>query len=376
MSGKKVLYVVNILSYFISHRLSIATYAGKQGYKIYIAAPAASMDQIKLLEQAGFIYVKINYIGSYGGFINELKFCYSIYKIIKQVKPDVVHNIYLKIVIVSGCVARFLKIPRVINTIPGFGFLFTSDAWREKLYKIMVKPLLLYSISYKKSILLLQNNDDKKYFENKYDLKFPHIVLIRGTGINVEKIPMNSFPNRSPVTVAFPARFLLHKGIMEFYYLAKKFQDNPDVKFVLIGDIYKDNPTSISRNVLNKWEQSDVLENWGWQSDICMAFAEVDIVCLPSYREGLPRVLLEAAACGKAIVTTNVPGCREIVKHDLTGLLVELGNQDSLNAAVKKLLYNKGLRERLGRNARVEIEKNYTEAYVNEETIKLYHLNL
>lgn len=225
-----------------------------------------------------------------------------------------------------------------------------------------------------KSLLILQNEDDKKWFlENGY-IDSSKLRLIKGSGVNLNDFKLVSEPTSIPPIVCLPSRMLWDKGIGEFIEAIRilKTYGLKNIRFVLAGGIDTENPAKIPQKQLQEWVSEGIVEWWGYQTDMPNLLSKVTIVVLPSYKEGLPKVLLEAAAIGRAIITTDVVGCREIIKHDYNGILVPPQNAEVLAEAISKLLNDSELRKRYIENGFELVKQNFTIETVTEQTFNLY----
>jgi len=206
----------------------------------------------------------------------------------------------------------------------------------------------------------------------RHILKSSRIVLIRGSGVDTQKFQFKPEPS-GVVIVVLASRLLWDKGIGEFVQAARKLQQRGvKARFVLVGESDQQNPSAIPHDQLLSWEAEAVVELWGQQENMPEIFAKSHIVCLPSYREGVPKVLIEAAACGKPIVTTDVPGCREIVHEGSNGFLTPIRDAKAVADALKKLIESTDLRNQMGTRGCELVEKDFTQEKVNAETLKVY----
>jgi glycosyltransferase involved in cell wall biosynthesis len=224
------------------------------------------------------------------------------------------------------------------------------------------------------SQVIFENPEDRDIFIQKRLIKAEQSHLILGTGVDVDKYRPTHRSNDIPV-VLFSSRMLVTKGLLEYMEAARSLrQKGLNARFAIAGKTDPGNPASIPDEQIEAWKQLDTLEWWGWQDDMPTALARADIFCLPSYREGVPNALLEAAACGLSIVTTDVPGCRDVVTNGVNGWLVPVKNADALANALETLITNPELRKKMG-NAGREIALNHFSAdKVNKETLAVYNL--
>jgi len=297
----------------------------------------------------------------------------NIYHIYMAEKPDIVHHISLKTVVLGSMAALFARIPIVINVLTGLGFIFTSSNIIVRTIKILViEPVLKLLFTRNNTWTILQNIDDKRLLMSFDILSEERIALIRGSGVDLSKFRNIPEPN-GKVRVILASRMLKDKGVEEFVEAARSLINKKlSASFILVGGVDVGNPSSITEERLNEWHKEGFLEWYGHRRDINRVFENAHIVCLPSHREGLPKVLLEAAAAGRAIIASDVPGCREIVHDGINGLLVPVKNSVALADAIEKLVGDKDLRKKMGANGRSMVETEFSLDMINSQTLNLY----
>lgn len=371
----KLLFLVTEDWYFVSHRLPLACAAKAAGYDVVIATQVTEHGDEIL--NAGLKLEPLKFSRSHDKPWQDLMTIMSISRIYKDHKPDLVHHVSMKPVIYGSIVALFTRVPVVINALTGLGFIFSSTQIKAKFIRIFIKPLLRILLSRKSSWLIVQNPDDKSTLREAGIIRDEQVALIRGSGVDSKKFrPVDESFVGSPV-VLLASRMLWDKGVGEFIEAAKIIKvSRENIRFVLVGDSDPENPACISQQTLSKWQALGGIEWWGRRENMAEVLSDSTIVCLPSYREGLPKVLIEAAACGKAIVTTDAPGCREIVLHGVNGLLVPIKDSVALAEAIEKLIDDNKLREEMGRKGREIVEQEFTIEKVINETLKLYQTAL
>ena len=367
----KVLYVVNVDWFFISHRLPLAIEAKKRGYEVFVLAGDTGVgDSLKTYD---ITFIPWNISRSGTNFFKEVRVIAQLFKIFWQIKPQLVHNVGVKAVI-YGSLASQIFHKSYINALAGMGFAFTADTLKAQILRSIIKRCFVFIFNSKKSLLILQNEDDKKWFLEKGYIVSSKLRLIKGSGVNLKDFKLVSEPSSRPPIVCLPSRMLWDKGIGEFIEAIRilKTYGLKNIRFVLAGGIDTENPAKIPQKQLQEWVSEGIVEWWGYQTDMPNLLSKVTIVVLPSYKEGLPKVLLEAAAIGRAIITTDVVGCREIIKHDYNGILVPPQNPEALAEAIGKLLNNSQLRKRYIENGFELVKQNFTIETVTEQTFNLY----
>lgn len=371
-NSKKILYLVTEDWYFYSHRLSLACEAKDAGYNVVVVTNVNEYgDEIR---KNGFELVNLDLERKSWHPLGFIRKIIRLIKIYSRQKPDIVHHISLKPVILGSIASVFSKVPHVINTLTGLGFVFTSRNFATRIVKIFfVEPALNLLFNRSNTWTIIQNIDDKKLLIALGILKTDRSVLIKGSGVDLNKF--RAFPemNYRPV-VMLASRMLIDKGVREYILSAKQLiKERVDADFVLVGDIDPGNPSSVDENDIKEWCEEGTIQWWGYKSDMSNTLAKAHIICLPSYREGLPKVLLEAAATGRPIVATDVPGCREIVRNGENGILVPAMDPSALAQALKCLIEDKSLREKMGKEGRMIVEQEFSNEIINASTLQLYH---
>jgi glycosyltransferase involved in cell wall biosynthesis len=353
---KKLLFIVNIDWFFISHRLPIALASIKKGFEVHIAC--AITDKKELLEYYGIIVHPLELSRSGVGVINELKTLRKIYTIIKSVKPDIAHGITIKPVLYGGIVARLLKVPVRVSSISGLGYVFIAQGLKAKILRFIVSVLYRSAMKNSKAIIF-QNRSDSDILTKLGAVNAKQAVFIRGSGVDLTQYSATSEPV-GDLVVMLVARLLVDKGVMEFVEAAKIIRlQRSDIRMVLVGDTDLYNPKSVSPVQIKKWVEKGIVEHWGYSHNVEKVIEKSNIMVLPSYREGLPKVLIEAAACGRAVVTTDVPGCRDAIEPNETGLLVDVKSAGSLVGGILKLTNDSDLRHKFAKNARKLAERAF-----------------
>jgi glycosyltransferase involved in cell wall biosynthesis len=231
---------------------------------------------------------------------------------------------------------------------------------------------LFYRLVLNNTWVIFQNPDDRAAFLESHLVDPKKVTLIRGSGVDIRRFSPRPEPPGIPLVV-LPARLLWDKGVGEFVTAARMLQtEGLHVRFALVGDGDDENPASVSASQLRAWENGGVIEWWGWQENMQDVYAQAAIVCLPSYREGLPKTLIEAAACGRPIITSDVPGCREVVRQGENGLLVPARDASALAEALKDLLQNPKERLEMGKRGRIIAEKEFSMNLVISQTLAFY----
>ena len=364
---KKILFVVNVDWFFISHRLPIALEAIKKGYEVHIACGITTKKEY--LESLNLKVHPLNISRSGTGAKGELKTLFEIYKVLKDINPDVAHFVTIKPVIYGGIATRFLNISKKVFSISGLGFIFIKQAFKASLIRIVVKNLYRFALGGKNSCVIVQNPDDKALINSILKV---YTVLIRGSGVSLSDYKyVEEKSEKLKVTMA--CRLLKDKGVFEYLDAVRILKNKYSyIDFELFGDIDTHNPASLTIDDLENIKQENIVKVFGFSSDMAKVFSETNIVVLPSYREGLPKVLIEAAACGRAVVTTDVPGCRDAIEINQTGLLCEVKNSQSLAKQIEKLVLDKDLRNSMGKSGRKLAEEEFDINKVIKKYFEIY----
>lgn len=376
MKNYKLVFVTNKLSFFFSHRLLLAKAAQQAGYQVHVVGPDSGDSEPDQLIQQGFYFHSIPLDRKGINPFSELKSIYSLFRLYRSLKPQIVHHLTIKPILYGGIAARLARVPAMINAVTGLGYLFISQKFFAKFLRFFVKKGFRFSFRHPNMRVIFQNSDDRNQFVQDRLIKRENGLLIKGSGVPLDEYRPLPNPDDAEIVVLLPSRLLWDKGIAEFVQAADILRQHYTIRMVLAGEIDPGNPASISKKQLDTWVSQGFIEYWGFQKNIQEAFARAHIICLPSYREGTPRVLIEAAACARPIVTTDVPGCRDIVIHGENGLLVEAKNAQALAEGIAQLIKNPELRTRMGERGRKIVEENFSSCQVNRETLAVYNILL
>ena len=367
---KKVLFVVNDAAFFISHRLPIAKTLINSGYEVHLAT---SGENLPIYNVTGLKFHKFRVTRQGQRPLSELWLIWELYKLFVSLKPDLVHLVTIKPYLYGGIAARMAKVPSVVSAVSGLGFVLMAEGFKAKFLRILLYPLYKFSFSHKNQLVIFQNKDDAEFLVNWEVVPFSNVRLIRGSGVDLN-IYRNVAEPKGKIIVTFVARLLVDKGIREFIEASRiLYSEGSKVEFWVAGDLDEGNPESININELQSWKVLPNVRVIGFHKNIAGLYAESNIACLPSYREGLPKSLVEAAACGRAVVTTDVPGCRDAIEANETGLLVPIKNAKALAEAIKYLAKKPNLRKRMGAAGRALAEKNFVIEKIVDEHMKVYH---
>lgn len=368
---QKLLYVVNEVDFFLSHRLPVARAAEKAGYEVHVAAPEKS-DAKQRIGQLGFSFHPVSLTRKGIHPLQELNGFLKLLGLYKRLRPDMVHHVTIKPVLYGGIAARMARIPAMVSAIPGLGYVFNAQGLKASFLRGAVKLLYRLAVGHPNSRVIFQNPDDANKFLEEGIVNPGQVILIRGSGVDTDEFAPTPEPQGIPV-VLLASRMLWDKGVGEFVAAARLLKgEGVEARFVLVGDADEGNPTAIAPATLRDWHGEGCIEWWGHKNHMAHVHAASNIACLPSYSEGVPKVLIEAASCGRAIVTTDVPGCREIVHDGENGLLVPPMNVAALAGALRKLIENPSLRRQMGVRGRELVVAGFSVGKVVAETLEVY----
>jgi glycosyltransferase involved in cell wall biosynthesis len=372
VEGKKLFIIVNVDWFFLSHRLPIAIAAKNAGFDVTIVS--SDSGRSSEIESHGLKFINAPFTRSGTNVFQELSLISFLKKLYAQHQPDIVHHVTLKPSIYGSIAARKSGVKNVVNAISGLGYNFTAG--RKGIKQRILNLLLKYSFKQGGLKFIFQNPDDVNIFLDLGLIKNKNqIHIIKGSGVDLNKFAFSTAPSKHKINVLLPARMLYDKGVIEFIKAAQHLKDKYQGKvcFNLAGSTDLHNPTAITENELNAL-LSPLYLNWiGFQNKMAMVLADHDIVVLPSYREGLPKSLIEACAIGRPIITTDAPGCRECVKDNYNGFLVPVKDHVLLAQRIDQLIADPELRARMGKNSRAYAEKNFSIENVVQQTLGIYY---
>jgi glycosyltransferase involved in cell wall biosynthesis len=366
--------VVNACWFFVSHRLPLARAAQRQGFTVHVAA---SPDETTAgLEAAGIHFHPLPFSRKGRHPLRELHTFLSVLALYRRLRPDLVHHVTIKPILYGGLAARMARIPAVVNAVAGLGYTFLARGQAASLFRDLVRFGYRKALSHSNQTVIFQNDDDRREFISRGLVRSGETALIRGSGVDPDEFTPSQSPAGRPLVV-LPARLLWDKGVAEFVAAAGILKARGvEAQFALVGEPDPHNPASVTEEDLRAWRASGVVEVWGRSEDMPEVFRRAHIACLPSYREGLPRALLEAAASGLPIVTTDVPGCRDVVRDGYNGYLVPPREALALADALEKLIRSEGDRELMGSRGRALVLEQFTLDQVVAETLKLYRARM
>ena len=370
MSKKILLFVVNVDWFFTSHRLPIALAARKEGYEVHIATGITTKGDE--LRRSGLVVHELKLRRDGTSLFNGFSSLWQLIGLFRSLRPQVVHLVTIKPVLLGGIAARLTGMPAVVAAVSGLGYVFTARGMAAHLRRWGIAQVYRVALSNPRLKVIFQNEDDRRILCRFARLDPARSILVRGSGVDLRAYHLSPLPSGVPV-VLMAARLLRDKGVDEFIEAARQLRARGLVaRFVLVGSTDEANPTSLTQERLAVVAKEGVVELWGHRTDMPDVLSQAAIVVLPSYREGLPKVLIEAAACGRPVVTTDVPGCRDAIVADTTGLLVPVRDAVALASAIERLVASPGLCRDMGVAGRRLAESAFDLTTVVDAHLNLY----
>ena len=376
--SRNLLYIVNVPAFFISHRMVLAQAAQKRGWSVSLVSgqggsPSMETASKEILARNSIRHVQTLFRSGGINFIRELFGIVQVIISVFKIRPEVVHTASPKGNLYGGIAARLCKTPRLIVSVSGMGSLFIGKPnTLKRIARSLYRKVFGWILRHPNCSIIVQNPDDAEELLCHGLASKKQLIEIPGSGVDLTLYSGIS-PESSLPIVLFPARMLRDKGVYEFVDAARFLKSRGyDWRFVLCGAADYENPSSVPQEQIEAWADEDIVQLDGFVEDMPQKYAECSIVCLPSYREGMPKALLEAAASGRAVVTTDVPGCRHAIIPGVTGLLVPAGIALGLANSLECLMRDNELRLRMGNEGRKLANSKFDVSAVIEITIKLY----
>lgn len=367
-SAGTLLFVVTEDWYFCSHRLALARAARAEGWRVVVATRVdRHADDIL---GAGLELRPLSMRRRGMSPPGELRTLLELVALYRREHPTVVHHVALKPVLYGSLAAFAAGVPAVVNAVAGLGFVFISRSFGARALRPLVRAGYRLAFAGRGTRVVVQNDDDEAKVRD-LGVNPERIALIRGSGVDLDRFAPGPEPDE-PVVVTMVSRMLRDKGVFELVEAARRLsRSHPSLRVRLVGPPDPENPASIDTETLEALAREGIIEWCPGTDDVPGVWARSHVAVLPSYREGLPKALLEAAACGRPMVSTDVPGCRDVVRHEHTGLLVPPRDASALASAIARLADDPELRARLGRGAREHV-RDFAEAPIVGQTLELY----
>lgn len=365
-----ILFVAANDWYFYWHRMPLAQRIAGAGYDVHVATPSGRY--CGEIEAAGLHHHPIEMDRQGLNPLKDVRTIKHLADLYRELNPALVHHVAIKPIIYGSIAAKITKVPVVVNAMPGMGYVFLSKQPLARMLRPGIATAFRLLLNRANSRVILENRADMETWVAWRVMRRERIVVIRGSGIDTDVFKPTTEPPGPPLVV-LPARLLFDKGVGEFVEAARLLkQGGLSARFALLGEGDPGNPASVPLERLSEWKKEGAVELLGWHDDMPQVLAQCHIVCLPSYGEGLSRALLEGAACGKPIVTTDVPGCRDIVSHGENGLLVPTRQVAPLADALGRLIRDGDLRRSMGARGRERVLKEFSLNTIAAEVLRLY----
>jgi glycosyltransferase involved in cell wall biosynthesis len=366
----KILLVSNTDWYLFRFRLSLARFLRAQGEEVTLVSPPG--DYAAQIQSEGFRWLAWEVGRKSVNPFGELSAMTGLAKIFRTEKPDLVHLHTIKPVMYGSLVARWLGWPAVVRSITGRGYVFLSSDAKARILRPMVKAVYRVALGGRRGVTIFENETDRQYFVDEGIVTAEHSLVIAGVGVDMDYFSPQPEPTGTPVVV-LASRMLWDKGVGTFVDAARLLRERGvSARFVLVGQPDAGNPANIEEEQLKRWNADGAVEWRGFQSDMRAVFAGSHIVALPSFGEGLPTVLLEAASSGRPIVTTDVSGCRDVVSDGVNGLVVSPRDPSALADALERLIVDAEARRVMGQAGRDLVAAKFSNAIVHRETVEAY----
>lgn len=368
--SKSIIFLVNVDWFFISHRLPIALEALNNGAEVWVVT--ADTGHKEEIESYGFKFVDFPFSRRGTNLLSEAFDLPRLYKLYRKIKPDLAHHVTIKPVIYGSLVTRLMKNIKVVNAVTGMGFAFSEDDKASKI-SFLVKKAYRIALNSSNVRVIFQNEQDREVFLNEKLVDEEQTTLIRGSGVDCEEFkPSQDKSNEEILLLA--SRMIRDKGIQEFVEAAKIVKEQkPEARFILAGKADQGNPNVVPEETLRTWTEEGHVEWLGHVDSMIELIQRSTIVTLPTfYPEGVPKILIESASTGKPIITTNRPGCNDIVKDGENGVLIPERDSQALADAILSLLNDPQKMEQFGKRGRQLVLEEFSEDIVVSKTMKLY----
>ncbi|MBA2078452.1 glycosyltransferase family 4 protein [Rhodanobacter sp. PCA2] len=370
----KAILFANTDWYLYNFRRSLALALQRQGCEVLLVSPPGAYGE--KLRSLGLRWEPVPMARRSLNPLRELALLWHLVRLLRREQAELVHGFTIKCAVYGSLAARLAGVPARVNAVAGMGYVFTSPQWKARVLRPVVRSLLRLALGGRGARLILQNADDVALFERAGLVDLSHIRLIRGSGVNCAQFASQAHgkaPGDGRTRVLLASRLLWDKGLEEFVAALRQLRlEGCSVHALLAGTPDPGNPAAVPEATIRGWVDEKLVAWLGHVDDMAALLGSVDMVVLPSHREGLPRSLVEAAACGLPLITTDVPGCREVVSDGVDGLLVPRGDSQALAQAIRRLKENPQLARRLGDAARLKARSQFDEGIVIQRTLEVY----
>ncbi len=370
MDAKKILLVANTDWYLYNFRLSLALELNREGYEIAFICPET--DYAAEIRAAGIRLIPWALQRQTAPVWDEFQSIRALHKIYQVEKPDLVHHFTIKPVLYGSLSARLAGIPAVVNSITGRGYVFQELSGKVSFLRLLIEKMFIIVYKGLNVGTTFENASDKLFFIESGLIPEKNCWLVNGVGVDTDWFTYTPEPPAKPVLIVFPGRLLWSKGVGILVEAARILKKRLRARVVLIGKPDPGNPETIDEVIIQSWIEEGVVEWWGWQTNMKEIYHQSHIVVLPSMGEGLSKSLLEALSCGRPIIATDVPGCREVVIPGVTGYLVPKNDSAALADKLEELCRDSELRHQMGLAGRRLAKEEFTDVKINHEIRMIY----
>lgn len=365
----KIILAANTDWYLFNFRLSLARRLRSFGVDVVLVSPRGKF--VSEILKDGFRWIEWNIGRKTTMPLGEFSAVRKLTLIYQREKPDLVHHFTIKPVLYGSLAARLANVPALVNSVTGLGYVFLNQSQKGSVLRKVVLPLYRLAFGHANLAVIFENTSDQQQFISMGLISEEKTNLVQGVGVDVDRFQPLPELGGIPI-VLFPARMLLDKGLDTLIEAARILKHTHVVQFVLAGEPDAGNPATVDVKTLRAWQDAGLAEWWGFQSQMETVYVQAAIVTLPSLGEGLPTALIEAAACGRAIVATDVPGCREVVEDGVNGLLVPPGDPQALAQALARLLDDASMRKQMGAAGRQRVLAQFADHIIIQQIVDIY----
>jgi glycosyltransferase involved in cell wall biosynthesis len=365
------LYVFPLAINLTIHWIDRVKWVAALGADVHIAVPDDPV--LKELDLKGITLHRLNAPRDSARFLYDISLIREIPRVIRAVRPDLMHAATTRPVLYAGVFGRLFGVRATVLSVTGLGYLFIGKSIAIRAMRSVASIAYRFVLKQKNSVTIFENiNDRDDFVERGYVCEEQTSVLVGG-GVDLQKYVHALEPETKKPIVVLAGRLLKDKGVIEFFEAAKTLKlRGVRARFVLVGDVDPGNPATLAKKTIEGWVESTHIEWWGWRTDMIQIYQQCSLFCLPSYREGAPRTIIEAAAIGRATVATDVPGCRDVVIDGVTGRLVPARAVAPLADALQELIENPAVRREMGTAARRHAERSFSNEQRATELAKIY----
>jgi len=369
--SQSVLYVFPLAINLTIHWVDRVKWVAALGAEVHVAVPDdPALDELDL---EGITLHRLNAPRDRLRFLYDVSLIKEIPRVIRAVRPDLLHAATTRPVLYAGIFGRLFGVRAVVLSVTGLGYLFIGQSLAVRAMRAVASIAYRFVLKQKNSVTIFENGNDRDVFLQRGYINEDQTFVLIGGGVDLEKFVHALEPETRKPIVVLAGRLLRDKGVVEFYEAAKTLKlRGVQARFVLVGDVDPGNPATLARKTIKDWVESGHIEWWGWRKDMIEVYQQCSLFCLPSYREGAPRTIIEAAAIGRATVATDVPGCRDVVVDGVTGRLVPAKAVAPLADALQELIEDAPARREMGTAARRYAERSFSNQKRAKELVKIY----